>query len=167
MKLIAEITDREILGTGGLSSAAPRYTARAVLKNGGLYAVMFAGKFGLYSLPGGGVDDGEDVVTALKREILEETGCTCGSIAELGMVRENRAQADYTQCSYYYIVEALQAGSPQFTEAEKSNGTGLQWHTLKDVIKLINGFEPATYQQQYLKARDVAALNEYLRVLGS
>ena len=151
MKLIAEITDREILGTGGLSSAAPRYTARAVLKNGGLYAVMFAGKFGLYSLPGGGVDDGENVVTALKREILEETGCTCGSIAELGMVRENRAQADYTQ----------------FTEAEKSNGTGLQWHTLKDVIKLINGFEPATYQQQYLKARDVAALEEYIRVLGS
>ena len=47
MKLIAEITDREILGTGGLSSAAPRYTARAVLKNGGLYAVMFAEQFGL------------------------------------------------------------------------------------------------------------------------
>ena len=78
MKLIAEITDREILGTGGSSSAAPRYTARAVLKNGGLYAVMYAEKFGLYSLPGGGVDDGEDVLTALKREILEETGCTCG-----------------------------------------------------------------------------------------
>ena len=46
---------------------------------------MYAEKFGLYSLPGGGIDDGEDVLTALKREILEETGCTCGSIAELGM----------------------------------------------------------------------------------
>ena len=167
MKLIAEITDREILGTGGLSSAAPRYTARAVLKNGGLYAVMFAEKFGLYSLPGGGIDDGEDVLTALKREILEETGCTCGSIAELGMVMENRAQADYTQYSYYFVVEALQAGSPQLTEAEKNNKTRLQWHTLEDVIRLINGFKPSTYQQQYLKARDVAALEEYIRVLGS
>ena len=167
MKLIAEITDREILGTDGSSSAAPRYTARAVLKNGGLYAVMFAEKFGLYSLPGGGIDDGEDVLMALKREILEETGCTCGSIAELGMVRENRAKADYTQCSYYFVVEALQAGSPQFTEAEKSNKTRLQWHTLEDMIRLINGFEPSTYQQQYLKARDVAALEEYIRVLGS
>ena len=83
------------------------------------------------------------------------------------MVRENRAKADYTQCSYYFIVEALQAGSPQLTEAEKNSKTRLQWHTLEDMIRLINGFEPSTYQQQYLKARDVAALEEYIRVLGS
>ena len=161
MKLITEITDNEILGTGELSSAEPRYTARAILKNGNLYAVMYAKKFNLYSLPGGGVDDGEDIITALEREILEETGCTCGNIAELGMVKENRASADYTQCSYYFVVEADCVGTPQLTDAEKNNKTELQWHTLSDTIKLINDFQPKTYQQQYLKARDVAALNEY------
>ncbi len=162
MKLITEITDKEILGTDKLSSAEPRYTARAILKNGNLYAVMYAKKFNLYSLPGGGVDDGEDTITALKREILEETGCICVNISELGMVKENRASADYTQCSYYFVVEADRVGTPQLTDAEKNNKTELQWHTLTDTIKLINDFQPTTYQQQYLKARDVAALNEYI-----
>lgn len=162
MKLIAEITDKEILGTDGLSSAVPRYTARAIVKNGDLYAVMYAEKFNLYSLPGGGVDECEDIITALKREILEETGCTCGKITDLGIVKENRARADYTQCSYYYVVEVDSIGKPQLTEAEKNNKTELQWHTLSDVITLINAFIPITYQQQYLKARDVAALNDYI-----
>ena len=163
MKLIAEITDKEILGTEGLSSAEPRYTARAIVKNGDLYAVMYAEKFNLYSLPGGGIDDDEDIITALKREILEETGCTCGKITDLGIVKENRAKADYTQCSYYYVVEANSMGTPQLTAAEKNNKTELQWHTLSEMIKLINDIEPSTYQQQYLKARDVAALNEYIK----
>ena len=162
MKIIAEITDKEILGTGGLSSAEPRYTARAIVKNDDLYAVIHSDKFHPYSLPGGGVDNDEDIITALKREILEETGCTCGKISELGIVKENRAQADYTQHSYYFIVEAGVVGTPHFTEEETNSGTQLQWHTLPEMMKLIHGILPKTYQQQFLKARDIAALNEYV-----
>ena len=164
MKLIAEITDKEILGKEGLSIAKPRYTARAIVKNGDLYAVISSEKFHPYSLPGGGIDDGEDIITALKREILEETGCTCKSISELGIVKENRASTDYTQCSYYYVVEVDSIGIPNFTEEEINSGTALQWNTLPETIRLINDIQPATYQQQYLKARDIAALTEYIEL---
>ena len=96
MKLISTITDKEILGTAGLSTAKPRYTARAILKNkDGKYAVMYSRKFNLHSLPGGGVDEGEDIISALKREILEETGCLCDDIKELGYVSENRFHCDF------------------------------------------------------------------------
>ena len=64
MKQIFELNDKIVLGTEGLSTKAPRFTARAIVKNqDGLYAVMYADKFKLHSLPGGGVEDGEDVLT--------------------------------------------------------------------------------------------------------
>lgn len=50
MKLLKRITDKEILGTNGLSTAKPRLTARAILKHGDQFAVMYAEKFDLYSL---------------------------------------------------------------------------------------------------------------------
>ena len=105
MKLICELNDKLILGRDGMSDKAPRLTARAIVKNqDGLYAVMYSDKFKLHSLPGGGVEEGEDVLTALHREVYEETGCICDKIEELGIVAENRASLDYTQINYYFVV---------------------------------------------------------------
>ena len=106
MKQICELNDKYILGTEGMSTKAPRITARAIVKNqDDLYAVMYADKFKLHSLPGGGVEDGEDVLTTLRREVYEETGCVCDEIQELGIVAENRASLDYTQINYYFVVD--------------------------------------------------------------
>lgn len=163
MKIISELTDKKVLGTDGTANAQPRYTARAILKNAdGLYAVMYAGKFNLYSLPGGGIEDNEDKITALKREIMEETGCECDSIEELGCVYENRAHCNYTQYSYYYIVTTKGATKVQkMTEEELKNVTVLQWHTFDEAVSLIKDVNHATNQQKFLQARDVAALEEY------
>ena len=84
MKRICTLTDKVILNRDGLSNALPRLTARAIVRNNhGLYAVMYAEKWNLYSLPGGGIEDGEDVEIALRREIFEETGCSCDIIPPL------------------------------------------------------------------------------------
>lgn len=122
MKLIKNITDKDILGTDGYSFAKPRVTARAILKNkNGLYAVMYSEDFKFYSFPGGRVEENENITEAIKRELLEETGCTCSSIKELGIVKENRFHCDYTQISYYFFVETEDIVlKPDFTEAEKS-----------------------------------------------
>lgn len=168
MKLIKEITDKEILGTDGISTAKPRYTARAILKkNDNKYAVMYSHKFNLHSLPGGGIDEGEDVLTALRREVLEETGCLCDDIKELGYVSENRFHCDYTQISYYYIVETSgTTQKTQMTKDEINNSTETQWHTLEDMVRLI--FSPIhdTNQKKFLQARDVAAIKEYLHLIS-
>ncbi len=164
MKIISTITDKAVLGTEGLSRSEPRYTARAIVKNAdGLYAVMYAKKFDLYSLPGGGVEGEESPLNALHREILEETGCTCDKIEELGIIYENRFHADYTQYSYYYVVEASSdVTNLSLTGEEAANGTGVQWHTLEKVFSLISEPTHTTTQRKFLQARDVAALRYYL-----
>lgn len=163
MKRICELNDKIILGQDGKSDKAPRLTARAIVKNqSGMYAVMYSDKFKLYSLPGGGVEDGEDVLTALCREVYEETGCVCDEIKELGIVEENRASLDYTQINYYYVVTTThQPGENHLTESEQASRTVVQWHTFEEMVRLINEQEFDRVQGKYLKARDVAALKEY------
>lgn len=163
MKLICELNDKVVLGLEGLSDKAPRLTVRAIVRNqDGLYAVMYSDKFKLHSLPGGGVEDGEDVLTALRREAYEETGCVCDEIRELGVVVENRASLDYTQINYYYVVTtAHQPGQNHLTESEQASRTVVQWHTFDEMVRLINEQEFDRVQGKYLKARDVEALKEY------
>ena len=147
------------------SQAKPRLTARAIVKNeAGLYAVMYAEKFNLYSLPGGGIEEEEDPVTAMRREVLEETGCTCDEIQELGCVRENRAHCDYTQESYYYVVATRgKAQEAELTEDERKNKTAVQWRALDEVYALIASPVHDTNQRKFLQARDVAALRAYMK----
>lgn len=166
MKLIKELTDLEILGLAGKSHMPPRYTARAIVRNEeGRYAVMYAAKFNLYSLPGGGVEEGEDLLMALRREVYEETGCICGGIKELGIVRENRGSLDYTQINSYYFVQAKRAGESHLTDSERKAGTAVQWHTLENMVHLIQNQHFDRVQGKYLVARDVAAIKEYLNIL--
>lgn len=163
MEQICELNDKIILGQDGLSDKPPRLTARAIVRNqDGMYAVMYSDKFKLHSLPGGGVEDGEDVLTALCREVYEETGCVCDEIKELGIVEENRASLDYTQINYYYVVTTThKPGENHLTESEQASRTVVQWHTFEEMVRLINEQKFDRVQGKYLKARDVAALKEY------
>lgn len=164
MRHIAYLTDMDVLGTPGLSAARPRITARAiVLSPLGRCAVMYAAKFGIYTLPGGGVEANETVEEALVREIAEETGCTIDLCEPLGYMEENRAHADYTQISYYYVVHTLdEALHPHLTAAEAANGASAMWCSLEEACARIASPVFERPQQKFLQARDVAALKAYL-----
>ena len=163
-KTIGKLTDKTILGTDGLSCNPPRKKSRAILLNkDGKIAVMYEKKTNFYALPGGGIEHGEDEVSALVREIAEETGCVCDTIEPLGMVYENRFHADTTHLSYFFVVHIKNQGAVlRLTEEEVALGTTLKWCSLEEALQLIQNNDIDTKQKRFLQARDLVVLNEYI-----
>lgn len=163
MKTIKELNDAVLLGKDGLSDKSPRLAARAVLRRrDGKYALMFIEKFNLYCLPGGGVERGENLLDALKREINEETGCSCDKIRALGCVSENRACHDFTQKSFYFAVKTEKPIEKNcLTPKEKAVNIKLMWVSFSALKKRIMSPKHDTEQKIYIQARDSAAIEEY------
>lgn len=168
MKFLASITDENIIGTKGFTLSKPRNTSRAIVRNSSnLYAIMHVSKYNFYALPGGGIEEGEDKITALKRELLEETGCHCNTIKEIGCIYENRFHCDFSQYSYYYFVTTDEpAHANRLTQAEIEDGTLVLWEPWDKVKELIILPQHTTNQRKFIQMRDTIALNEYLGKYG-
>ena len=65
-----------------------RPSARGIIVNNGKVAMIYSQKYDYYKFPGGGIELNENMITALKREVLEETGLSLvdDSIKEFGSV---------------------------------------------------------------------------------
>lgn len=163
MKQIKRITDREILGTDGLSSAPPHRKARAILRNPrGELALTHEAAFGIYVLPGGALEDEESVEEALRRELREETGCRVLRVRELGCVEENRAHSNSVHLSYYFVVDTdTETFTPSLTAEEERAGVTVAWVPFEEARSLITEERCSTPQQKFLRARDLAALAAY------
>lgn len=161
MELLRYICDKDFKLPDYVSKRIPRRAVRSVMiDGGGLIALQYVGKFDLHTIPGGGIDVGENILDALKREMLEETGCDCEILRELGYVEENRGTHDFTQISYYYLTKTVgEKGILSLTEEELEEETSIEWHTLEDSIKLINRKTPANYWHNFVRIRDNTVLS--------
>jgi 8-oxo-dGTP diphosphatase len=138
-----------------------RRAARAVVTDAhGRVALLHVSHENYHKLPGGGIDEGEDIATALERELLEEIGCQAKVTAEIGEVEEYRNQWGLHQTSYCYMAQQFgEQKPPDFTEEELSEGFEIQWvKNIDEAITILSRDVPANYDGSFIKLRDLAIL---------
>ena len=160
MKLIKEIChDPQIK----CDTYKVRKAARTILVNDkDQIAILNVTNLGFHKICGGGIEFDEDIETALRREVSEETGAEIEIIDELGLTIEWKNTYKAQQISYCYISKVKgEPGNPQFTDSEKSDGFVLEWHTLEEAIKTASQDKPTDYHAKYMSERDLIFLIEY------
>lgn len=134
-----------------------RKAARAVLLNskGEIY-LLHATKDGYFKLPGGGIEEDEDILGALRREVLEEVGCPIDIIAPIGCVIEFRRYFEQLQFSYAFL--CIQTGSithTEFTEQEIEDGFIGNWFSFDEAVNLLKQFHGTSYIGKFITKRDL------------
>ncbi|QZN76227.1 NUDIX hydrolase [Paenibacillus sp. DR312] len=172
MQLIRRITDSDFIG-GALEfmDTASRYASRGVLVDDKLHvAMMYMSKINLYKLPGGGIDQGEEIRDAFLRETKEETGYEAEIIYELGYVEEHKNKNNFMQHSYCFVAKAhSRVSNAMLTESEAQLGMIVEWMTFEKALEAMNSSEIICddYSTQFMIVREKAILEKAVEVLAN
>lgn len=119
-----------------------RLAARGIVLKGEKILMMYTQRYDDYSLPGGGIDDGENQIEGLIRELTEETGAqNIRNLEAFGMYEEFRPwykeDFDIIQMkSYCYTCDiGEELGETSLEDYEVKNGMKAVWINVHDAIK--------------------------------
>lgn len=120
-----------------------------------------------YKLPGGGVDENEDLETALKRELIEEVGANLVEVmSEIGQVDEYRDEWDMKSEHHCFLTRLTgPTVEPNRTDKELAHGYETVWAKgINEAISLVRSGNPKEYGQDFEKLRELTFL-EYAKSL--
>lgn len=142
-----------------------RQAARAVvLDENDLVGLLHVTEKNYYKLPGGGVEAGENLQTALARECVEELGVQLAVGEELGVIVEYRSEFKLLQTSHCFLAKvASEKGVPQFTEEESANGFEIVWVRPEEARPLLSLGQTTDYEGHFIEKRDLCFLKEALK----
>ncbi len=165
MQLLKTINPDKI-DENSIQSWQHRKAARAVVfDKDNKIGLLHVSNKSYYKLPGGGVEEGEDIKIALDRECEEELGVQIEVLNEVGSIVEYRTQHKLHQTSYCFIAKvSSDKSNPNFTEEEKSSGFEIVWVEPKDALNLLNLKQTSDYGGKFIEERDFLFLNKAIEV---
>lgn len=164
MKKIAELNINKTLRSK-YEKFRKRLAVRSiVIDNDKKIALAYVSSHDYYKIPGGGVDEGEDIMQALHRECLEESGVQIKDIRELGYIIDINSIWALIQESYCYIsrVDGVKK-EPKFTKKERSKGFELHWVPIEKVMQIMESAQPKRDTEKHLKQRDLLFVKAFLK----
>lgn len=135
-----DISPEDISSTSNLTTIE-RHAARGIIVNGDNILLLFTERYHDYSLPGGGIDEGEDEIEGLIRELKEETGANgVRNVKPFSRYDEYRpwykAGADIIHMiSHCYVCEINdELGETALEAHEVNNGMTPVWMNIHEAI---------------------------------
>lgn len=163
--IICEITEKEVGITNGKTEELGyklRKAARGLLIRDGKIALLNVTSRNYHKLPGGGLNEGEDVEAGFEREVKEETGWDCQIIDKNAVIIEYRKKSKILQISYIFVARAT--GTPsaqQLEDDEAKEGHELEWVSFDKVKDLMSKENPKEYDDKFIHLRDTKIIEFY------
>ena len=117
----------------------PRVGARGIVKKDEQYLMVYFKNDGFYTLPGGGVEEGESFEEAVIREVIEETGYVCRVIKKGVTLKEYFT--DSVWINHYFVLEVVEKTNTSLTKEEKALGLEPVWKSLEEVMDILSSSE--------------------------
>lgn len=130
---------------GTTARYADRTTCKAVVLDADNHiALVGNGKNDFFLLPGGGVNDGEEIHAAIIRECAEEIGCGIAILREVGYIDDYRPR-DHRHCMTYCYVATVTGPKkePAYSPDESQIGMYPMWVSLGDAHTILKKQEAA------------------------
>jgi len=119
-----------------------RLAARSIALQGDMILLLYTERYEDYSLPGGGIDEGESKTDSMIRELTEETGAkNIRDIKPFGIYEEYRPwyKPDFDiqhMISYCYMCQVdKELGDTNYESYEIRNGMKALWVNIHEAIK--------------------------------
>ncbi|MBE0486143.1 NUDIX domain-containing protein [Marinobacter sp.] len=140
MKLIKELVHPELVSREG--RVLRRHAARGIVLREEKILLLFTERYNDFSLPGGGIDEGEDITIALARELEEETGARDVRVKQhYGFIEEYRPhwKPEYDlmhMTSHFFVCDvAAKLAEVRMESYEIANGMKPVWVSVDEAMQ--------------------------------
>ncbi len=139
MKLLFEIDKKDYDPNGTVFT---RPSAKGIIFRDGKLSAIYSNSRDFYKIPGGGIEPGEDAVTAMIREIREEVGLavipeTVREFGNVHRVSKGPNNTIFVQENYYYFCDVYEGQQqPDYTPSELKEQYEPRFVSLEEAIRV-------------------------------